>query len=250
MRVSYIIFRVLGSLTLLALWQLISSLTGEFFFPSLATVAKILFDLVTSGDFIGPLSVTLARVTLGMVLAVTFGIIIGMLSGSRYMIDGLIGPILIVLMLTPSLLIVFLTIFTFGFYDYVPSLAAAIVHTPFSAIVIRGQLLNPPREKLEMAEVYCAGKSLILRHIYLPFLMPAIMSEARIAYAHAWKITLLSEIFGFSSGAGYMVKIYFASLDIARVLTWTTILLVTVLCIEEVLRVIEKRMYRWNVSSS
>jgi len=71
----------------------------------------------------------------------------------------------------------------------------------------------------------------------------------RVAYAHSWKITLLSEIFGFSSGAGYMVKIYFANLDIARVLTWTSILLVTLLCLEEVLRVAEKRMYRWRVSS-
>jgi ABC-type nitrate/sulfonate/bicarbonate transport system permease component len=74
------------------------------------------------------------------------------------------------------------------------------------------------------------------------------MSEARVAYVHSWKITILSEIFGFSSGAGYMVKIYFAKLDIARVLTWASLVIVFVLCIEEVLRMVEKRMYRWSVS--
>lgn len=249
MRFLSIVFRVLGPLTLLALWQFISSLTGEFFFPSLVTVGKILFDLVASGDFMSPLYITLLRAMFGMVLAVTFGFFVGIVTGSRNIMDNLIGPILIVLMLTPSLLIVFITIFTFGFYDYVPSLAAAIVHAPFSAIVIRGQLLNVPKDKLEMAKVYCAGKSLILRHIYLPFLMPAIMSEARIAYAHAWKITLLSEIFGFSNGAGYMIKIFFTNLYIAKVLAWVFILLVTVLSMEEVLRLIERKIYRWNVSS-
>lgn len=248
MRFSWLVSRVLGIATLLALWQLISFVSGEFFFPSLTTVVKILFDLIISGDFIGPISITLARVTFGMILAVTFGVFIGIITGSRHIIDNLIGPILIVVMLTPSLLMVFLTIFTLGFYDYVPSFAAAIVHTPFSAIVIRGQLLNPPKEKLEMAKAYCASKRLILWHIYLPFLVPVIMSEARVAYGHSWKITILSEIFGFSSGAGYMVKIYFANLDIARVLTWASLVIVFVLCIEEVLRMVEKRMYRWSVS--
>jgi ABC-type nitrate/sulfonate/bicarbonate transport system permease component len=74
------------------------------------------------------------------------------------------------------------------------------------------------------------------------------MSEARVAHVHSWKITILSEIFGFSSGAGYMVKIFFAKLDIARVLTWASLVIVFVLCIEEVLRMVEKRMYRWSVS--
>ncbi|MCS6770225.1 MAG: ABC transporter permease, partial [Candidatus Caldarchaeum sp.] len=66
------------------------------------------------------------------------------------------------------------------------------------------------------------------------------------AYAHAWKITVLAEIFGFSSGAGYMIKMYFASLDIARVLAWALILVVMVISVEEVLRVFEKRLSRWR----
>jgi hypothetical protein len=37
-------------------------------------------------------------------------------------------------------------------------------------------------------------------------------------------------------------------LDIARVLTWASLVIVFVLCIEEVLRMVEKRMYRWSVS--
>ncbi|MEM4381913.1 MAG: ABC transporter permease subunit [Candidatus Caldarchaeum sp.] len=171
---------------------------------------------------------------------------IGILTGARRFMDSLIGPLHIMFMLTPSLLIVFLSVFTFGFYDYVPSLAAAIVHTPFTAVVIRGQMLNPPREKLEMAHAYGAGGGLIIRHIYIPYLVPTITSEARVAYAHAWKITVLAEIFGFSSGAGYMIKIYFASLDIARVLAWALILIVTVMVVEEVLRVVEKNLSRWR----
>ncbi|MDW8359027.1 MAG: ABC transporter permease subunit, partial [Candidatus Caldarchaeum sp.] len=115
--------------------------------------------------------------SLGTALAIIFGVLIGLLTGSRRLTDSLLGPLLVILMLTPSLLIVFLSVFTFGFLDYVPSIAAAIVHIPFSAVVIRGQLLNPPKDKLEMAQVYGAGTGLIVRHIYIPYLVPAITSE-------------------------------------------------------------------------
>jgi NitT/TauT family transport system permease protein len=245
MKVLSIISRVLGLLSLLSLWQLISASTGEHLFSSPVTVSKILYILIASGDFIGPMSITLARVTLGMVLAVTFGVIIGILISSHYILDSLLGPLIVILMLTPSLLIVFLTIFTFGFLDFVPSLAAAIVHTPFTIVTVKSQLINLSKEKLEMAKVYCASASLVLRHIYLPYLTPSIMSELRLAFFQSWKIIVLSEIFGFTSGVGYFVKIYFASYDLTRLLAWTSILLAVILSIEEILRFFEKRRYRW-----
>lgn len=246
MNFAGVLSRFFGFTVLVAVWQTISLIYGEFFFPSPLTVFDIVGRLVVTGDFLGPTATTLARVTVGMALAILFGVMIGILTGTRRLMDGFVGPLLILFMLTPSLLIVFLSIFTFGFYDYVPSIAAAIVHTPFSAVVIRGQLLNPPRDKLEMAQAYGAKWRLIIRHIYIPYLVPAIMSEARVAYAHAWKITILAEIFGFSSGAGYMIKIYFASLDIARVLAWTLLLVAMLLVIEEAFRVFEKHVSRWR----
>jgi len=244
-----ILYRGLGFLGLVGLWQTLSLVVGEFFFPSPLRVFTIVWNLVATGDFVGPTSITLMRVTLGMSLAIVLGSLIGFLTGSRKLMDSLIGPLLVVFMLTPSLLMVFLSIFSLGFYDYVPSLAAAVVHAPFSAVVVRAALLNPPIDKLEMAHVYGASSGLIIRDIYIPYLIPTITSETRVAYSHAWKITLLAEVFGFSSGAGYMVKIYFASLDIARVMAWALVVIVAVLAIEEAIRFLEKRFSKWRARS-
>jgi NitT/TauT family transport system permease protein/sulfonate transport system permease protein len=56
-----------------------------------------------------------------------------------------------------------------------------------------------------MAGSFTRNRTRTMMKIVLPMLLPYVMSAASIAYGVAWKIALVAELFGVSSGLGYLM---------------------------------------------
>jgi NitT/TauT family transport system permease protein/sulfonate transport system permease protein len=56
-----------------------------------------------------------------------------------------------------------------------------------------------------MARSFTRSRWKVFSKITLPLLMPYIVSALRIAYGVAWKIALVSELFGTGTGIGYLM---------------------------------------------
>jgi hypothetical protein len=73
------------------------------------------------------------------------------------------------------------------------------------------------------------------------------MSGMRLAFSLAWKVVVLVEVFGLSTGVGYALNSAFISQDVAAVLAWTLAFTVVVAAIEYgVFQTIERRVTRWK----
>ena len=98
-----------------------------------------------------------------------------------------------------------------------------------------------------MAVTFKAPRSLLIRKVYLPQLMPYIFSAFRYAFGVTWKIVALAETFGLKFGIGYMFFFWFGQFNMEQVLAWITMFVVLMLLLEHgVFAVLERRAFAWR----
>ncbi len=86
-----------------------------------------------------------------------------------------------------------------------------------------------------------------LRKLWLPALAPFLLSGARLGLSLAWKVIVLVEMFGMSSGVGYQLNQAFSTQDVSLVLAWTLLFAAAMAVLEYgLLRTIERRVTRWR----
>jgi NitT/TauT family transport system permease protein len=77
--------------------------------------------------------------------------------------------------------------------------------TPFCLINVLEGLNELDRELIEMGWSFTRRGSRNFVKLVVPMLLPYVMSAIRIAYGVGWKIALVAELFGVSSGLGYLM---------------------------------------------
>jgi len=95
----------------------------------------------------------------------------------------------------------------FGINHFTVIFAISMVLTPFAIINIREGLDNVDRELLEMGASFGRNGSKRFLRILLPSLYPFIFATLRISFGVAWKVALTAELFGGSSGMGYLFNL-------------------------------------------
>jgi NitT/TauT family transport system permease protein len=81
----------------------------------------------------------------------------------------------------------------------------------------------------------------------VPQLLPYIMAAARYGLGIIWKITVLVELLGLSSGVGYMLHYWFQLNNMAQVFAWTVFFTIVMLFLElGVLKRVERHLFAWR----
>ena len=93
----------------------------------------------------------------------------------------------------------------FGTTNFAVIFVEIAILTPFCLVNISEGLRELDVELLEMAGSFTRNRKRTMVKIVLPMLLPYAMSAVRIAYGVAWKIALVAELFGVSSGLGYLM---------------------------------------------
>jgi NitT/TauT family transport system permease protein len=89
---------------------------------------------------------------------------------------------------------------------------------PFCLINIAEGLRDLDRELIEMGRSFTRRRRRILGRLMLPMLVPYVVAGLRIAYGIAWKIALVAELLGSTSGLGYLMLRAQTTADTATVL--------------------------------
>ena len=77
--------------------------------------------------------------------------------------------------------------------------------TPFCLINIGEGLRQLDAEALEMARSFSRRRLPVLGRVTLPLLLPYLLGALRISYGIGWKISLVAELLGATSGLGYLM---------------------------------------------
>lgn len=231
----------------LLLWQVLAVLADSFLLPAPLTVARRVVAETGTGELPYHLGLTLLRVVVSFVLALLIGTVIGILMGRFRRLDAFLDGWLVLGLNIPALVTIILCYVWLGLNDLAAIIAVALNKIPTVIVTVREGARAVDRELLQVAQVFRLSRTRTLTRVYLPQLYPYLMAAARSGLALIWKIVLVVELIGRSSGIGFQLNVFFQFFDIAGILAYTLVFAAVILLIEGfLLRPLERRMNAWR----
>lgn len=195
------------TLCVLLVWALASSALPSYELPSPVAVSGRVIDLLTTVESLRHAAFSVVHVVLALAGAFVIGLALAALAHyvpvTRLLIHGRLNGFLNSF---SALGWTFLAIIWFGVNDFTVVFAMAAVVLPLVVINMREGFLQLDKEVIEMARSFGHRPVRQFRMITLPLLAPYIVATLRIAYGVAWIISLTAELFGGSSGFGYVLN--------------------------------------------
>jgi NitT/TauT family transport system permease protein len=230
------------------IWQIISFfLGGHGLVPSPARTFATMWEVLANGLFFKQLGDSLARLLIGFTLAMTLGMIVGVLMGSRWFWNEFFKDIVVLGLSLPGLVYALLSVVIFGTTLLAPVMAILGASYPFIAVNMREGVRALDKDLLDMTRAYKVGKWKVLRQVILPALLPHILAAIRTGFTVAWKASILTEVFGATSGIGYMIRFNFQMFAVRGILAWSLLFGFVMLIIEYGILVPAERYFaRWR----
>jgi NitT/TauT family transport system permease protein len=190
---------------------------------------------------------TLARIFEGFIIAMLAGTAFGILMGLKRDVEVFFDSWIMVLLTVPAVCWAFLSVLWFGISEAAPLLTIVLIVFPFVVMNIWEGTKALEKKLVEMGSVYKANRSLMLRKVIIPQLMPYIFSSLRIALSLSWKIALVAEAFGASSGVGQELMNWFQDTRVDMMLAWGVSFMIVMVAIDLlVFRLWARRVFAWR----
>jgi NitT/TauT family transport system permease protein len=239
--------RLLSVALFIVTWWILALIMGSSKLPPPPEVLRATITEAKSGALLFNLAVTLARVALSFLLAMTLGTVIGYWMGRVRLADRLGDPWLIILLNLPALVVIVLAYIWAGLTEAAAIAAIAINKLPTAVVTLREgtRALDPALD--EMARIFAFSPGKTFRHVILPQLAPYIAVAARSGLALIWKIVLVAEFLGRPNGVGFEIGVAFQLFDIPLLLAYSLSFAAIVFLIETMfVQPFEVRLSRWR----
>lgn len=238
---------VFSALLFLALWQGLAALLASPALPAPWAVLRVLGEEIRSGELPFHLGVTLARLSVSFVLAMSLGTAIGIFLGRHAAVDRFFDGWLVIFLNVPALVTIILCYVWFGLTEVAAITAVVVNKLPSVVVSLREGSRALDRDLLEMAQAYRFGRWKTLRHVIWPQLFPFLIAAARTGIALIWKIILVVELLGRGNGMGYQLHLFFQLFNVAGILAYTVAFVVVIQLVEWlVLRPMDRHARRWR----
>jgi len=232
---------------LLLCWYALAELINNPLLPAPTIVFTTLIDSIKSGELPYHLSITFYRLCISFFLAMLIGSSIGIYLGRHSKANAIFDSWLIILLNIPALVTIVLCYVWFGLIEAAAILAVVLNKVPNVVVTLREGTRNMDKQLMEMAQAYQFGRLKTLQHVILPQLYPYFMASARTGLALIWKIILVVELLGCSSGMGFQIHLFFQLFDITSILAYTISFIIIIQIIESfILKPLDRHAQRWK----
>lgn len=239
--------RFISILIIFILWQTLALLINSDTFPTAVDVFKSLYFHLTQGELLYHLSITLLRVVITFFIAMLIGVFFGILMGEYKKVDNALDTLLVIGLNIPALVTIIICYIWFGLTDVAALLAVILNKVPTVIVTIREGARTIDLKYMQIAQVYKVSKYDTFTKIYLPQIYPYIMASARTGLSLIWKIVLVVELLGRSSGMGFQLSMFFQFFDIESIMAYSMAFIIVILLIETyILRPLEKKANKWR----
>jgi NitT/TauT family transport system permease protein len=242
---------VLFCVLLAAGWQVMSVHWDSPLVPDLGAIGTELKGIIVSGEGWQQIGTTLGRIVAGMALGFVIALVVGLASARNRFARAFFEPALLLGLTVPGLVWALLCVIWFGLSLKTSVVAIALGIAPALAVSITQGFEAVDPQLIEASHVYRLNFRDRLRYLWLPAILPFLMGGLRLGFSLAWKVVVLVEVFGLSTGVGYVLNSAFISQNVAAVLAWTIAFTIVVGVIEYGLfQTLERRLTRWKRKAS
>jgi taurine transport system permease protein len=249
--------RVLATLALLGLWQLLYALKiwSPVLLPSPGAVWAALIRTSTTHDGVvgyqghylwQHLAISLGRIGLGSLLGVAAGLAVGLVMGTLPWARVIVEPWVAFLRVLPPLAYFSLLIIWFGIDESPKIWLLAIAAMPPVAVATTAAVVGAPATLVEAARAMGARGWQITATVVLPSALPEIATGIRLAVGIAYSSLVAAETVNGLPGLGGMIRDAQTYLQSDVVILGLFAIGLSGLLIDGCLRAVERRLLPWR----
>ncbi len=245
------LYNMFSLCVVMGLWYLLSNWQNSPYFPRLSEIWGAFVALVREGDIEGVflsehIWASLLRIFAGFAAACAIGIPLGLAMGLwpklYYRTRAIIEPIRFI---PPLAWIPIAIVFMVGFNRYVFLIWLGAFFPIFITTLLSVTRVNPVH--VNVAKVFGASRSYIIRKIVVPSVLPDIATGMRVGLGVAWMCILAAEMIGGEMvGVGRLILKYAELLRMSEILVGMLIIGIIGFIMNEIFIAVENYVFRWR----
>lgn len=238
-----------GVIALLVLgWWLTARDLPDFVMPGPLDVVRAMGALALDPRLLGHVAASFSRVLAAVAVAMVLAVALAALLRTGPVMETIVERnLLVVLNSFPSVGWAILGVIWFGVSGGTVIFIETLIVLPFCLINAIAGFRQIDPELDEMGRSFSRSRWRRFARVQAPLIAPFLISGARIAYGIAWKIALVAELFGASSGLGWLLQQAQSRADAATVFAACLVIVVLFAAVDGlVLRPLARR-YSVNV---
>ncbi len=212
-----------------AAWTYASAQLPPFILPSPAKVGEAAVRFFTSPRQLGHLAATLTHIGVAIALSFVAGAALALLAHyatwSSPAVHQRLSPFLNAF---SGIGWTLLAVIWFGVSTPTVIFSISVVLLPFAIINLREGLVALDSELDEMSRSFGRGGWRLFMLVVMPALIPFAAATLRIMFGVAWKVALTAELFGGSSGLGYLINLARQEYDTELIFTVILFIIIAV----------------------
>lgn len=228
-------------------WELVGRLrlVDPDLLPPLSEVSALLWGFLQDPRFIADLGLTASEVAVAFIIAAPLAISTGFLLGERVHLAEAFNPLVHFILAIPQsiFLPVFILAFGIGFLEKV---LFGITHAYFVIVVNSfAAVRSIPRPLVSAARVFGATPAQIYTRIYLPAMLPLILTGLRLGMIFCIIGVLLAEMYASRRGIGRLIFSWGESYQVPELMAGILLISVLTVAVNETMRLAELRVSRF-----
>ena len=230
-----------------AAWSLLSWRYGAYVLPSPRSVVVGLAEIVRSGEVWTHTGASLFRIVIGFGGAVVVSVLMGLGAFLWRPVRTVVQDALAVLNSTSVFVWIVISLIWFGLSNWAPIFTTFMITLPVVASNLIEGVGSVDRRLLEMGDVYRLSGSAKFTAIVVPSTVPYLIAGMKIGFGLALKVSVVAEIFGVTSGIGYIMNYSREILATQMVFAWALVMIVVMMLTDKlVFDAASRRLMRWR----
>lgn len=187
------------------LWQLLAWAIHQPVLPGPVEVGAAFFAELFHGELAIHWLVSFWRVAAGTVLAVLTAVPAGLVLGQSKRLNQIFAPTVYLLYPVPKVVLVTVLILLLGTGDLAKIILIYLVLFFQILVLVRDQAATLRPELILSVRSLGAGRRALLRYVYLPATLPAVLTALRQSVGTAVAVLYVAESFATQNGLGYYI---------------------------------------------
>jgi len=245
---GYLIFIVV----LVVGWELAARLLSidPDLLPPPSEVGAVLWQFLQDPRFLADVAITANEVAVAFIIAAPLAISAGFLLGERIHLAETFNPLVYFILAVPQsiFLPVFILAFGIGFLE---KILFGMTHA-FFVILLNSfaAVRSIPRPLVAAARVFGATRAQIYTRIYLPAMLPLILTGLRLGMIFCIIGVLLAEMYASRRGIGQLIFRWGEGQQIPELLAGIVVVSVLTIAVNEAMRLAELRLARFHAGAA
>jgi NitT/TauT family transport system permease protein len=231
----------------LVAWSLLSWRYGAYVLPSPRAVLVGLGEVVRSGEVWKHTAASLSRIVVGFGAAVVVSVAMGLGAFLWRPVRTVVHDLVTVLNATSVFVWIVISLIWFGLSTWAPIFTTFMITLPVVASNLVEGVAGVDRRLLEMSDVYRLSGRRKFTAIVVPSIVPYLIAGMKVGFGLALKVSVIAEIFGVTSGIGYIMNYSREILATQMVFVWALVMIVIMMLTDKLLfDAASRRLTRWR----